>query len=107
MMGRNSNGALEVFALSGVNLYHVWQTCGGCAWYGGGAFQSLGSPPGAVGLDNLGIGTNQDGRLEAFVQNGDTSWFHIYQCGSHCSTGWSAWFNMGLPNVISTVGLFQ
>src|ERR1700732_1952053 len=90
-VGRNADGRLEVFAegpgTSGPELAHVWQDpASATGWSGWG---SLGAPA-APFLWSPGVGSNVDGRLEAFARVGLMSsggLWHIWQ--SAPNNGWS------------------
>jgi hypothetical protein len=69
---------LEVFAFGDDGAFwHAWQIDQAPNWS---HWESLGSPPlGLRTADRLTIGTNQDGRLEAFTIGADGAVWHIWQ----------------------------
>jgi hypothetical protein len=69
---------VEVLALGDDgNLWHAWQIDVAPFWS---KWESLGSPPPKIrSEDHLTIGTNQDGRLEAFVMGLDNNVWHTVQ----------------------------
>jgi hypothetical protein len=59
------------------DLWHAWQIDVAPNWS---KWESLGSPsPKIRRADPLSIGTNRDGRLEAFVMGGDGGLWHVWQ----------------------------
>ena len=97
VVGRNADGRLEVFAeapgTTGPELAHIWQDpASATGWSGWG---SLGTPP-AQFLGSPAVGSNADGRLEAFARVGLMSTgglWHIWQTAPN--NGWSTWDNLG------------
>jgi hypothetical protein len=69
---------VEVLALGDDgNLWHAWQIDVAPFWS---KWENLGSPPAKIRTeDHLTIGTNQDGRLEAFVMGQDGNVWHTWQ----------------------------
>ncbi|MCA1646976.1 MAG: hypothetical protein LC797_16440 [Chloroflexi bacterium] len=96
-VGRDADGRLEVFAdgpgVVGPVLFHIWQDpASPTAWSGWG---SLDAPPPQF-LGSPGVGSNADGRLEAFVRVGLMSTgalWHIWQTAPN--NGWNGWDNLG------------
>ena len=126
-VGRNQDGRLEVFTLSTPpgsdpnaatpeELWSIWQTTPNGGWS---HWHSHGRPDREESISYLGffehrntnrriaVGSNQDGRLEAFAQHwgiagrderGDilaAHFWHIWQTAPN--NGWSAWRNAGRP----------
>jgi len=90
VVGRNSNGQLEVFSDGQDGLDHIWQCGALCGWS---AWSSLGGPGGFAAVTQ-----NSDGRLEVFktalqTPQGPGNVWHAWQCGATC--GWSGWNNIG------------
>ena len=75
---RNFENQLEVIALGDDGaLWHAWQIPKDPFWH---KWESLGSPsPGIRIADRLAVGTNRDGRLEAFVVGQDGHVWQIWQ----------------------------
>ena len=99
-VGRNQDGELEAFVLGwDGNIHHIRQLGPWAGWSGWG--DSLGSPPPglAIGTEvlpdipvvvsNLMVGSNEDGRLEIFVQAADNTFWHKWQTAPN--NGWSDW----------------
>lgn len=93
-VGHNADGRLEVFAVSGADVYHKWQRVGGGGWSD---WQELGSTP--LSGDNVPVevyvGNNADGRQEAFMISDDPYGpvYHIWQTSPN--GGWGDWYNLG------------
>lgn len=75
---RNFENRLEVLAFGDDGaLWHAWQVDVAPNWS---EWKSLGFPPSKIRqADHLTIGTNQDGRLEAFLVGQDSAVWHIWQ----------------------------
>jgi len=90
----NQDGRIEIFMIgSDAALWHNWQTTPGGAWSG---WSSLGVP--VSGFQAVGVPTvvrNADGRLEAFITDGQTV-AHIWQVVPN--GGWSTFQDLGSPN---------
>ncbi|MDB6024956.1 MAG: putative peptidoglycan binding protein [Verrucomicrobiales bacterium] len=84
VVGKNANGSLEPFTISGNTLYHSWFNNG---WV---APQSLGGA-----ITDLSVGTWTDGRLEIFGVGTGGDMQHVFQLVANGSTGWSAWSSLG------------
>ncbi|MFQ5708205.1 MAG: hypothetical protein ACE5HO_12180, partial [bacterium] len=68
-LGRNQDGRLELFAIgSEGGLWHVWQKAPNSGWK---HWKSLDAPQGVKLTPHLGVGKNQDGRIEAFAIGSD------------------------------------
>ncbi len=92
-VARNANGTLEVFACGTDNaLWHISQTSAP-DW--GSNWNSLGGQiltGGLVVIPVICVGTNTDGRLEAFVRGVDGSPYHNAQNQPNANTGdWTGW----------------
>ncbi len=90
VVGRNANGALDVFFRGGDNgLWHIYQTSPGGAWSSeqrlGGSGLYLASAPV--------WGHQADGRQEVFFLGGDNALWHIFQTAPNGS--WSYEQRMG------------
>jgi hypothetical protein len=94
VIGKNSDGRLEVFAINAANnqLYHKWQTSAGSSnsWS---AWENIGSAITIRGEPVISI--NSDGRLEVFAINAaNNQLYHKWQTSAG-SSSWSAWENIG------------
>jgi hypothetical protein len=101
VVGVNADGRLEVFAsgqgADGPHLWHIWQTAPNSV--GWSAWDDLGDPPPpAQFLGFPVVGSNEDGRLEAFVRVGLMSSGHVWHIWQTApNSGWSAWDDLGAP----------
>ena len=101
VVGRNTDGRLEVFALDAAMglIWHNWQNSpsGSQDWHG---WEQLG---GAVGLGQIAVSSNADGRLELFAWDNQTglAW-HVWQNSPSGSQDWHGW-----ERLFDVVGLGQ
>jgi hypothetical protein len=89
-VGRNADGRLEVFG-TGANspeVWNVWQTSPNNGWSAWGSLGQVDAISPGRSLLELAVGTNQDGRLEVFV-NKDDNLSHIAQ--TFPGNGWGPW----------------
>jgi len=84
----NADGRLEVFALAGGSLGHIWREPTGGVWS---AWSQL--VPSAH--SSPAVFANADGRLEVFALGPDWNLGHIWQNAPNGTTGWSAWTSLG------------
>jgi hypothetical protein len=102
---RNADGRIEAFTVvpdtvgsgdgpSGGALWHIWQQTPGGSW---GTWFSSGKPSASagVGYETLCVGSNSDGRLEAFATGTDRALWHIYQLAPNGT--WSSWASLAKP----------
>jgi len=77
-IGGPRDGHLEVFAIgSDGQLWHAWQIDVAPNWS---AWDALGAPPAKIRVaDRMTVGTNRDGRLEAFIVGQDSAVWHRAQ----------------------------
>jgi hypothetical protein len=92
---RNADGRLEVLAVAeNGSVWHRYQAAAGStSWIGWG---EMGTPPGNLGLREVHVATNADGRLDLIaVANNGTLW-HRWQ--PQPSKGpWAPWSSLGKP----------
>ena len=96
-VARNANGTLEVFACGTNNaLWHISQTSA-LDW--GSNWNSLGGQiltGGLAVIPAICVGTNADGRLEAFVRGLDGAVYHNAQNQPNAVSGnWAGWHALG------------
>ncbi|MEY9928726.1 hypothetical protein ABH926_003365 [Catenulispora sp. GP43] len=98
----NQDGRLELFAVNGTELDHIWQTAPNAAWS---AWAKLGG-----GGCRIAAGANADGRIELFASS-DAGVFHCWQevfafsssgVFHKWQTGFNSWSDWGWLN--STAG---
>lgn len=82
----NADGRLEIFALDGFEMFHIWQVVPNGSWSPWTRIDEL--APGTAG--GIRIGINPDGRIELFGVGGGRV-THAYQGGGGTG-GWSPWF---------------
>jgi hypothetical protein len=106
-VARNANGSLEVFVCGTDNaLWHIQQTPAtdwGSDWHslGGSILAGSGLVPPV-----LCVGTNQDGRLEAFIRTTDGSVLHNWQIQPNADpTGWAGWNTLGTAHAVTQLAV--
>jgi uncharacterized protein YvpB len=89
VVSQNADGHLEVFALSGGHMFHLWE-------YPDGSWSSwVELSPGSAFQSRAAVARNSDGHLEAFAVGADNTVYHIWQVATG---GWSGWWAApGLP----------
>lgn len=106
ILGRNTDGRLEVFAIGGPaiggpesaqqdSVYRRWQLAPGGAWSG----WVLAPHCNAANARGISVANNADGRLELFTLSPTTGEYradlcHMWQ-DTNQSGGWSGWDNLG------------
>ena len=91
----NQDGRLEAFAVSlDGTLAHIWQVVPNGGWS---TWSSLGNMGSALPGRPVAVGSNQDGRLEAFTLDGNGALWHIWQVVPN--GGWSGWQSLHRPAV--------
>ena len=88
-VGTNFDGRLEVFALSGTTMWHIWQQASGAPWSG---WNSMGSS-GLISAPTVGI--NSADELEVYAEGSGGAVDHAWQ--TTAGGGWSGWGSLGGP----------
>jgi hypothetical protein len=106
VVGHNTDGRLEVFAVSTYgSLWHIWQDSSTAT--GWSSWADLGTPPTASLTQGIAVERNMVDGLEVFAAGSDGAVWHIWQ-ESGSPTGWSDWQTLGLPGgtslAVPTVG---
>ena len=103
-VGNNRDGRLEVFVRGPDNaLWKKWQTTPNGGWIED--WYSLNSPlGGGITSDVIGVGNNQDGRLEVFVRGPDNALWKKWQTTPN--GGWiEDWYSLGGVITSDVVGV--
>ncbi|HXZ03262.1 MAG TPA: hypothetical protein VEH81_00435 [Ktedonobacteraceae bacterium] len=91
---KNDDGRLEVFTVGTDGaLWNLWQVAPNGTWSN---WASLGNPPTATIQSAPAVGTNKDGRLEAFNICSDGALWHIWQITP--GGEWGSWESLGMPS---------
>jgi hypothetical protein len=102
VLGRNADGRLELFAVTGSGVASIWQNQPGGAWHDGWARHQ--QPPGADGIVSLRASRNADGREHLFIVVADGALWQSQQIA--VNNGWGAWEDLHAPDSTALLGEF-